>query len=57
MEKNCSAADAAVAYVSLVVVSNGLTDWSKDATAEAYPEPPTNLPLDNMGGDSHGGKI
>ena len=53
MGKSCSAANAAAAYVALVVGGGVLADWSEDATAEDLPNPLKNLSLDNRNGDSH----
>ena len=54
MGKGCSTADAAAAYVSLVVGGGMVAYWFKYATAEDFPNPITNLCLGDTGGDSHG---
>ena len=56
MRKGRSATDANIAYIALGVIGGVVADGSKDAMAEEFPDPPMNLYLNNMGGDSHGSK-
>ena len=56
MGKGFYAANAAVAYFTLFCGDGVVADWSEDVMAEEFPNPPTNLSLNNMGGNSHGGE-
>ena len=56
MGKDCSATDSDAAYVALIVDGGVVADRYKDATAEEFPAPPTNLTPNKTIGDSHGGE-
>ena len=48
MGKVCSITNSTTTYVTLVGGGSVLEDRSEDATAEEFPNPPTNLSLNNM---------
>ena len=53
MVKDFSSTNAAAAYVTLVIGSSMVADRSEDAMVEELSELPTNLSLNETGGNSH----